>query len=341
MENSRVYTDIIHKISCAKAWRIFVVVLVVVVSGATNVAQAETAEGGFIGSWLELPMGARAAAMGGAYTSINDGGYAHLYNPAGLAGFTDITFSSSHREMGIDRRLSYASMTFPAKEEASLTLSWLYADFGNVETRDNSGGTSGETIGKDEHQFSVIFAKRFSKRVAFGFKASYYYWQLDAIRSNSVLGGIGFILFIDHFIHDRETIGQGPITDIQAGIAIKSVGSSFKINSNNLSSPGRETERSFPVRGSIGLSGRVMDGKLLVSNDLEYHEILGPRYFVGAEYELHEQFKLRAGLNRAKLTAGAGFEFFTGSTSLIVDYAFQDDRVEEGAEHVFTFEVSF
>jgi len=61
----------------------------------------------------------------------------------------------------------------------------------------------------------------------------------------------------------------------------------------------------------------------------------------GGEYRLNEFFLLRGGLNDGTLTAGAGFNFVLEKLILSVDYAFSNDRVGEGEDHIFTFNISF
>ncbi len=319
--------------------------LIASVGLSQSVSAGGVGEAGFIGSWLEVPISARTAAMGQAFVSLGESGFGPLHNPAGVANLTHRQFTTSYRSMNIDRKLTYAALSFPLPEDAALGLSWLYADYGNVDSRSSGGLLTGGDIGQDEHQFGLTFAKRFSQRVAVGAMVSYYQWKLDNITTNSVLFNVGAILYVDHFLYDRETIGQGPITDIQIGLAIKAAGSSFIINTTEFygdgSGLGRSIEAEVPRKGVLGISGRVLEGDLLLATDFEIHETLGPRIRFGAEYELSEQLRLRSGLNNGEIAAGLGFSFNIGETPLMIDYAFQDSRVGEGTEHIFSIDLSF
>ena len=314
-------------------------------------AVAQKGEAGFIGSWLEVPIGARSAAMGQAFVSLGEGGYGQLHNPAGMVGLKHRQFTTSYRSMNIDRKLTYAAVSFPLPEQAAFGLSWLYADYGNVDERANTGslynasGNKLGDIGQDEHQFGLTFAKRFSPRVSVGALVSYYQWKLDNITTNSVLFNAGFILYIDNFLHDRETMGEGLFTDIQVGAAIKSVGSAFIINTADFfgqsANLGSTTSYEVPRKGVVGISGRTLDGSLLLATDVEIHETFGARFRIGGEYELTEQLLLRSGLNDGTFAAGAGFHFNLGKTPLLIDYAFQAGRVGEGSDHIISIDLSF
>src|SRR6266511_3218490 len=49
-------------------------------------------------AFLEVPGGARAAAMGGAFASVARGAEAAFWNPAGLARFERSEFTATHTE---------------------------------------------------------------------------------------------------------------------------------------------------------------------------------------------------------------------------------------------------
>ncbi len=308
-------------------------------------AVAQKGEAGFIGSWLEVPIGARSAAMGQAFVSLGEGGYGQLHNPAGMVGLKHRQFTTSYRSLSVDRKLTYAAVSFPLPEQAAFGLSWLYADYGNVDRRTNGGLLTGGDIGQDEHEFGLTFAKRFSPRVAVGALVNYHQWKLDNITTNSVLFNAGFILYVDNFLHDRETMGEGLFTDIQIGAAIKSVGSSFIINTADFfgqsANLGSTTSYEVPRKGVVGISGRTLDGLLLLATDVEVHETFGARFRIGGEYELTEQLLLRSGLNDGTFAAGAGFHFDIGKTPLLIDYAFQAGRVGEGSDHIISIDLSF
>ncbi|MBN4076227.1 hypothetical protein JYT16_00765 [Gemmatimonas aurantiaca] len=298
--------------------------------------------GEFLSPWLDLPMGARAGALGGAYTAVAEGGFAHLYNPAGLTQLTEAAFSSSFRSMSLDRKISFVALSFPVREQAIVALSWQYATTGTVIQRSSAGvpSESGAAIGQHEHQFSMVFGKKFSKRVSVGATVSYYQWKLDEISSNSALFDVGVLLFVDHFLHDRDDVGLSAINDIRVGFTMKAIGSSFQIDTDKFwKRDGGTIQAEIASRFVVGASGRALDDRLLLTSDISYHESFGLWGSFGLEYDLATQLALRVGANRGKPTAGVGFVFALGSRSLVLDYAFLSDRVDEGMEHLFSLEI--
>ena len=108
-----------------------------------SAAMAADGSGGDAAAFLQVPIGARPAAMGGAYISISNDGAASFYNPAGLSGLKKSLFSSSYRLMELDRKLGYVAGVFPAKGQAAIGINWLYAGSGTVEARNSDARPAG------------------------------------------------------------------------------------------------------------------------------------------------------------------------------------------------------
>src|SRR5207249_11597330 len=61
------------------------------------VSNAAAGPAGF--AFLEIPTGARASGMGGAYASVAQGAEAAFWNPAGLEGVNGVEVTGGHYEM--------------------------------------------------------------------------------------------------------------------------------------------------------------------------------------------------------------------------------------------------
>ena len=102
----------------------------------TASVSAADGDGGYAGSYLQVPIGARPTAMGGAYIAVSNDGAGALYNPAGLCEIKKLMFSSSYRAMQLDRKLGYVGLMIPVEGDASIGLQWIYAGSGSVTARD-------------------------------------------------------------------------------------------------------------------------------------------------------------------------------------------------------------
>jgi len=307
---------------------------------------AEEADGGYMAPYLDIPMGARPAAMGGAYVSLSNDGAGVFYNVAGITGIKRPLFASSYRAMELDRKLGYISVTIPTRGESALGLSWLYAGYGSVDARNSDGDLLGHEISQNDHNFSVMFAKRFEDWLSVGIRGSYLTTLFAEMTQYTVSIDAGFMVYVDQ-LFDRQTRELMAVRDIQAGLSVRNLTSLYRWNSEKYlykytsSGVGTEQKDEIPLEVALGGSARFLDRKLLLASDLVINEKQGLAYHGGAEYLLRREFALRAGISDGRLTAGTGYLFkFTGQT-LAIDYAFSTDKVDEGSEHIFSFDLLF
>ena len=325
--------------------RLLILVFVVTI-GSVGLTVARDGDGGYAGSFLQVPIGARPAAMGGAYIAVSDDAAGVLYNMSGLANIQDRIFGTSYRAMGLDRTLGYATMIFPIRGEAALGLHWLYAGSGSVEARDRDGYTLGHEFYQNNHDFSVIFAKRFEKWLSLGTKINYYSSNVPEENAFSVGFDFGATIYVDQF-YRRDLRENLTLQDTRIGLTVKYFGVTYpwlsdkydvKYNSGDI---GYDQDDEVPVEIGLGVSPRLMDRKLMVAVDGLKNTKQNPEFHFGSEYVLNPQLALRAGWGDGRLTAGTGYRFYAGKNSLSVDYAFSSDKAGEGSEHIFSFDLSF
>ncbi len=304
---------------------------------------AQDGDAGYAGSWLQVDIGARPTALGGAYRAVSDDGIGGLFNPAGLTTIPQVTFASSYRVMQLDRQLLFASVLFPAAGDAVIGAQWLYAGSGDVEARDSDGALLGRSIYQANNQFSVVFGKRFETWFGAGVTISYLYSVMPEINASSVGFDFGGMLYIEQLI-DREVRDRWPVRQLQVGLVVKNIAKSYRWNSEEYvfryttSGLGREQTDDFPIEVGLGVSGRWLDEQLLTTIDVVQDAELDPRLHAGAEYALTPEVFLRGGFANGRLTAGTGFIFRLGGRLVALDYAFSTDRADEGSEHIFSFD---
>lgn len=307
---------------------------------------AEEADGGYAGSFLQVPIGARPTGMGGAYRAVSDDGAGILFNPAGMTSISKPLFSSAYRAMKLDRKLGYVGAFFPVKGEAAVGLQWLHAGSGSVPARDADGALLGHELYQNNNVFSLLFAKRFENYIAVGADISYLDSRMTEISANSVGFDFGAMLYLDEFV-DREKRLEMPVQAMQIGLAVKNVQKMYKWNSEEYNYKyttdglGVEQQDKFPVEIGLGASARFLKRQLLLAVDFVNNAKQGPEFHAGAEMTIQHDFMLRAGYDNTRLTAGFGYLFRLdqGKHTFGLDYAFSTDKSEEGAEHIFSFDI--
>jgi len=312
----------------------------------STMVMAEDGDGGYAASFLQVPIGARPTSMGGAYLAVSDDGSGVLFNPAGLAGLPKKLFGTSYRVMQLDRKLGYITALFPAKNQATIGVHWLYAGSGSVAMRDINGRKIGEDFSQNNHAFSVVFAKRFENYLSVGAKLNYYLSTIPEVTANSIGIDFGLMLYVGQFF-DREKREDLPVQDIQVGLTVKNLGMKYPWNSEKFNqiyssdTRGYEQDDKVPVEVGLGAAARFINKKLLLAVDVLKNEEQSAELHSGAEFFVKPEFALRAGFGDKRFTVGTGYVFNIGHQVLAVDYAFSTDKADEGSEHIFSFDLLF
>jgi hypothetical protein len=142
-------------------------------------------------------------------------------------------------------------------------------------------------------------------------------------------------------------------TDMTAGLVYKNLAAKYTFEDYR-QTPHATADDKFANELNFGISSRTMKRKLLLAFDVinyfkyyakdnsdEFDTVHEIAMRFGAEYRANKNLLLRAGLDDGVITAGLGFRYVMSKLALSVDYAFVDDRVGEGDNHIFTFDINF
>jgi len=270
-----------------KITKFVVVTLFLVAFGGAGEAKGPGTTGA---NFLKIGVGAKATAMGGAFTALANDATALYWNPAGLAQLKKAEFSATYNSWFQGISQGYLSLAFPALK-GTLAMGTNYVDMGKLEGRDENGKKTGDFKASDI-QASLGYA--FGKKVMFGFSAGALKDTLKDSTKTTFLGTAG-ILF-------------KPGSNFSLGIAYQNVGQ--KLGDSPLP---------VTLRGGVGvrLSNFTLSLDVVSPNDND-------SYFCGgAEFSLGSLIVLRAGYTSAQdigegYSAGIGFN----SPTLSVDYAY-------------------
>jgi hypothetical protein len=256
------------------------------------------------GPFLRMGVGARALAMGGAFTAVADDATAAYWNPAGLVKIENIELTFMYAaNMAVDRQLNYFAYTHWLGM-GGLGISWLNAGMDDMPHRDKSGNLLGsENTGSNAIMLS-------------------YGMEVGSL----MLGGSAKVLHED-VMGETETGfgldlgGMFSVTDnVTAGMMIRDVGSQYG-------------DVDVPLNWRFGSAIRALDGALLVGMDVDKVEDIDDFVIhLGAEYgmEVHPGYHtfFRAGLNSVEdqaFAAGIGIRV----PYMQFDYTYVTEQEEE------------
>lgn len=135
-----------------------------------NVSKTGTAAAAF----LEIPIGAPAIAMGGAFVSIANDATALYWNPAGCASLPQGEFVAVHTNWIADTKFDFGGFVLPLGDFGTFGLSFTSLSMADMKVRtvEMPEGT-GERFTAGDIAAGVSYSKRLTDRFAIGFTAKY------------------------------------------------------------------------------------------------------------------------------------------------------------------------
>ncbi len=242
-------------------------------------------------NFLKIDVGARAAAMGGAFTALADDGSSLYWNPAGITQIENQQFFATYNLWFQSISQGYLSYIFPFGESiAGFALN--YVDMGKIQGYDEDGFPT--------HQFgasNVLFQIAYAKKIAAGF-------------SLGISGGY----LTDDIDNDQQTAFQANIglmkslSKVNIGFAVQNVGSSLKNDP-------------LPLTCKVGLATKISN--ITLACDAAFPADNEIYFCAGLEFPLSQTFTLRGGYRSNQdigsgISAGIGFNL----NKIILDYAY-------------------
>lgn len=285
---------------------------------------AQAGPAGF--AFLEIPAGARASAMGGAYASIATGVEAAFWNPAGLDAARGTQVTASHFELYQNLRhdqFAIAGRLLGGGVAASMRA--LYSE--PIEERDDLGNLIGSFGAHD-----LEFALGYGTTVATGVRAG---GTVQTVRER-----------IANLAATTYSMGLGVTWDPEFWS-----GSRWSLSAHNLGSSAAYTidgEKGGPVDLPSAVQGgysyaRVLAPGLDLRGAVETRVTRGRSgvAMVGGELTSPAGAALRVGFrvndNSTNFSVGAGY----ARNVLHLDYAFVPSRLELGDTHRVSFTTQF
>ena len=305
----------------------------VVLPGLAGAAQIFEKVGTFDGQFLKIGVGARAAAMGGAFVAVADDASAIYWNAAGIARIdadkSQLQFN--HAIWPADMKFSQFGYIFHTKRipgAIGISVRSLYMD-PMVETTayqpDPFVGT-GRTFDAGYMAAGLTYARSFTDKFSAGLTANFIHEGLAELSQNTYAFDIGTL-------YDVGTMGM------RIGMAITNMGTDVQFI---------DRAARIPSVFRVGTSATLFSSagqRLLGSFEFSHPPDNAERLNVGAEYGFHDYVFLRGGYNvnydAEGVAGGVGFRFpvsFAGTADF--DYAYTDMKVL-GAAHRFSLKFAF
>lgn len=156
--------------------------------GALPASAAVGSEGA---AFLDIPAGARPAALGGAYTALAADGFAPIWNPAGLGALDAKRLAVTHLDH-LESNYEFAGYAHPLRANHGLGASIQYYRPGAVTGLDAAGNATGDVSGY-YGAYSLAYGAGVSERLSFGVAGKVVRAAIDGISAHAYAADVGVL----------------------------------------------------------------------------------------------------------------------------------------------------
>lgn len=334
------------------------VVVMSVIGYGQDVVNNVSKTGTTAAAYLEIPVGASAIGMGGAFVSIANDPTSLYWNAAGSALLTKNEFIAVHTTWIADTKFDFGGFVLPLGELGTLGFSFTSLSIADMKVRtvELPEGT-GEYFSASDIAAGVSYARKLTDRFAIGFTAKYLQqsiWHetatafaIDAgtIFKTDLFGGMVIGASLSNFGTPMKLSGR----DTRQFIRLDPT----KTGSNDRIPTNVELDSwELPLQFQFGISTNVMkqeNYRWTVAVDAIHPSDNYESLNLGSEFAYNNNFFLRGGYQSLFLDqAEGGFSFglgvasaaFTNDVTFKFDYAYRDmGRLE--SVHTFSLNLGF
>ncbi len=143
-------------------------------------------------SFLELPVGARPAALGGAYSALAEDAYAPTWNPAGLAFLTSAQFAAMHMLYLESSSYEYGSFGIPLGPGRGIGAAVQYFRPGTITGLDANENPIGDISGYYAN-YTLSFGQAIGDTLGIGVSGNLIKAQIDDVSAHALAGSGGLL----------------------------------------------------------------------------------------------------------------------------------------------------
>ena len=280
--------------------------------------------------FLKVDVGARAAAMGGAYLVAGYDATSMFYNPAGIANISsDFDIFAGQTQWIADIKYNTAAIVKNFENIGAIGISFIIADYGDniIGTQvaaNDKGYVETGNLDVGAYAIGLSYAKQLTEKFTVGAQIRYVGQNLG---ENLMADGNTVENKVNGLSFDFGTIFYPGFKSFRFGVSVR-----------NFSADYQYEEESFelPLTFAIGVAMNVLDftemrnedHSLLVTVDAIHPRDYSERINLGAEYWFNNMFALRGGYkfnyDEEGLTAGLGVKLNISKMNLKLDYSYTD-----------------
>ena len=190
-----------------------------------SIALCNNGNGTTTANFLEIDVGSRATAMGGAYVSLSTGPSAIFWNPSGLTGIDKMETIFMYQPYWDDSNIIFTGIASPIGNSSYFGAALFMFNWGEIEetTLEYQDGT-GVVFSPNEYSLSLSYARKFVDWFSFGSSFKYISSNLDIgqISGSAFAIDFGVLIETDFFSSANQKDG------LKIGMSISNYGTKLK-----------------------------------------------------------------------------------------------------------------
>ena len=269
-------------------------------------------------AFLEIGVGARATALGNAYTAVTSDPSTIFWNPAGLSWIDNLQISFNHADWLANTDLENVSMVIPINENKAIGMYFTYLNYLNnqrVRTITQPEGT-GEYYGASDLSMGAAYSSKLGKRFSFGFTGKYIRQEIwhELAQGYAIDIGIFYETKYDGLVMGSSISNFGSEMQLSGRDLTKAFDADQLNYSNDKLNVLLYTD-SFPlpliIRSGLSFSKPISSqSKILILMDLLHPANDAESINIGIEYTLFDLLSLRTGFHSLFNTKSISRETF-------------------------------
>lgn len=289
------------------------IITIVILIFIVNYCIAEKESGGQGCAFLQIPIGARPAGLGNAFTAVADDINAVYFNPAGLCQIQNDMLGGMYNFMSMDRA-HYQAVLIKQIKGNGLALSFNRFGVSEIDGRDSEGYPTGK-FDDSEISLKLAYGRKLLPFFGIGGGAKYIIQSLDDAKGSGFAfdAGVLFLLF-----QSKNSL----IKSLRIGGSFNNIGGKMTWNTES------EQEDKIPITVRVGsaIDFNLANLNVLATVDVSQTEDNLKLHF-GIETWLIKELCIRAGLDDKDINFGASLRM----GKFQFDYAYCPDILDEGA----------
>jgi hypothetical protein len=270
--------------------RVRVFIATALVLGAQLMLQspvsAQTQNAGGPGEWLSQFTGSRSLGLGGAYVATADDPLGILWNPAGMSFMNQNEVRFENAQLFENTSINSFGFAVPGSRWPSFGVAIVSLGSSDFERTNELNDALG-TFREGETAYLLSASKSLSPRLAIGVNAKLVQQSVESFSANGFGADLGAMFDLTSMLR---------------------VGASVM----NLGGPSltlRDVAESYPTQMRGGFSLRAMNGRALMTAEVDQTQGLGARLHGGAEYWIQSGLALRMGWSDDGGSGGITYRF--------------------------------